>query len=146
VVSCRPLPLYPRYPLNRRLGGHQNRSRRHGEHFLTLQGLELRPLCRRPKSDIYETWRSVQTKAFCAVLILSSSSPGRVKNFFFSMSSRPVLRPIQLSTQRVPGALSPGVKWRRREADHSPPTNAEVKKTWIYTSTPPYASMAYCLA
>jgi hypothetical protein len=26
-----------------------------------------------------------------------------------------------------------------READHSPPTSAEVKKTWIYTSTPPYA-------
>jgi hypothetical protein len=23
-----------------------------------------------------------------------------------------------------------------READHSPPTNAEVKKLWIYTSTP----------
>jgi hypothetical protein len=41
--------------------------------------------------------------------------------------------PIQL----VPGALSP-----RREADHSPPTSADVKNTWIYTSTPPYAFMA----
>jgi hypothetical protein len=40
------------------------------------------------------------------------------------------------------GALSPGVKWPGREADHSPQTNAEVKKTWIYTSTPPYAFMA----
>jgi hypothetical protein len=29
-----------------------------------------------------------------------------------------------------------------READHSPPTNAEVKKTWVYTSTRPYAFMA----
>jgi hypothetical protein len=28
------------------------------------------------------------------------------------------------------------------EADHSPPTSAEVKKIWIYTSTPPYAFMA----
>jgi hypothetical protein len=28
------------------------------------------------------------------------------------------------------------------EADHSPPASAEVKKIWIYTSTPPYAFMA----
>jgi hypothetical protein len=30
------------------------------------------------------------------------------------------------------GVLSPG-----READHSPPNSAEVKNTWIYTSTAP---------
>jgi DNA polymerase-3 subunit alpha len=36
-------------------------------------------------------------------------------------------------TQWVPGALSPGVKWSRLEADHSPPASAEVKKMWIYT-------------
>jgi hypothetical protein len=35
------------------------------------------------------------------------------------------------------GALSPGVRRQEREADHSPPTSAEVKKTCIYTSTPP---------
>ncbi|PNF30034.1 hypothetical protein B7P43_G05845, partial [Cryptotermes secundus] len=29
-----------------------------------------------------------------------------------------------------------------READHSPPTSAEVKKMWMYISTPPYAFMA----
>jgi hypothetical protein len=40
------------------------------------------------------------------------------------------------------GALSPGVKRPGREADHSPPASAEVKKMWIYTSTPPYAFMA----
>jgi hypothetical protein len=28
-----------------------------------------------------------------------------------------------------------GVKRQGREADHSPSTSAEVKKTWIYTST-----------
>jgi hypothetical protein len=38
----------------------------------------------------------------------------------------------------VPGDPSPEVKRPGREADHSPPTSAEVKKTWIYTSTPPY--------
>jgi len=34
------------------------------------------------------------------------------------------------------GAVSPGVKRPRREADHSPPSNAEVKNSWNYTSTP----------
>jgi hypothetical protein len=43
---------------------------------------------------------------------------------------------------KVPGALSPGVKLQEREADHSPPASAEVKKMWIYTSTPPYVFMA----
>jgi hypothetical protein len=34
------------------------------------------------------------------------------------------------------GALSPGVKRPEREVDHSPLTSAEIKKMWIYTSTP----------
>jgi hypothetical protein len=42
----------------------------------------------------------------------------------------------------LPGALSPGAKRPGREADHSPPTSAEVKNTWIYTPTPPYVFMA----
>jgi hypothetical protein len=32
-----------------------------------------------------------------------------------------------------------------READHSPPSSAEVKNAWSYTSTPQYAFMAWCL-
>jgi hypothetical protein len=35
------------------------------------------------------------------------------------------------------GALFPRVKQQGWEADHSPPTRVKVKKTWIYTSTPP---------
>jgi hypothetical protein len=42
----------------------------------------------------------------------------------------------------VLAAVSHGVKRQGREADHFPPPLAEVKKTWILTSTPPYASMA----
>jgi hypothetical protein len=34
-----------------------------------------------------------------------------------------------------------GVKRPGREADHSPPTSTEVKKMWVYTSTPPYVFM-----
>jgi hypothetical protein len=39
------------------------------------------------------------------------------------------------------GGSFPGVKQQRCEADHSPPTIAEVKETWVYISTPPYAFM-----
>jgi hypothetical protein len=35
-----------------------------------------------------------------------------------------------------------GIKWQEREADLSSPTSAEVKNTWVYTSTPPYFFMA----
>jgi hypothetical protein len=43
------------------------------------------------------------------------------------------------------GILSLGVKRPRREADHSPPSSAEVKNAWSYTSTPPYVFIAWCL-
>jgi hypothetical protein len=55
----------------------------------------------------------------------------------FSTSSRPAMRPTQPPIQWVPGLKGPG-----HEADHSFPTIAEVKETWIYTTTPPYAFMA----
>jgi hypothetical protein len=38
----------------------------------------------------------------------------------------------------------PGVKRPGREADHLPPTSAEVNNTWIYTSTPPYIFVGQC--
>jgi hypothetical protein len=41
--------------------------------------------------------------------------------------------------------FSPEIKRPGSEADHSPPTSAEVKKMWIHTSAPPYAFMAQCL-
>jgi hypothetical protein len=53
------------------------------------------------------------------------------------MSTRPAVGPTLPPIQWVPGALSPVIKRPGRENDHSPPTNAEVKKTWAYTSTPP---------
>jgi hypothetical protein len=40
------------------------------------------------------------------------------------------------------GLFPRGVQRLGREADHSSPTSAEVKKTWIYTSTTPYVFMA----
>jgi hypothetical protein len=61
----------------------------------------------------------------------TSSSPGRVKNVLFSISSRPALGSTQPPIQLVPGALFPRVTLQEREADHSPPTSAEVEKTCL---------------
>jgi hypothetical protein len=46
------------------------------------------------------------------------------------------LRSTQPPIQWVPGAIFTGIKRPGREVDHSPPSSAEVKKMWIYTSTP----------
>jgi hypothetical protein len=35
-----------------------------------------------------------------------------------------------------------GDKLLGRDADHPPTTRVDVKKTWIYTATPPYVFMA----
>jgi hypothetical protein len=51
--------------------------------------------------------------------------------------SRTALGPTQPLIQWVPGALSLGVKRQGREADHPPPSSAEFKNAWSYTSTPP---------
>jgi hypothetical protein len=65
-----------------------------------------------------------------------SFSPGQVKNFLFSTSVIPAPGFTQPPIQWVPGALSPGIKRQGREAKHSSPTTVEVKKIWIYTSSP----------
>jgi hypothetical protein len=62
----------------------------------------------------------------------------------FSSVQRPD-RHLPPHIQWVSGNLYPGLKRPGREADHSPPTSAEIKITWSYVSTPPYIFMAYCL-
>jgi hypothetical protein len=56
-----------------------------------------------------------------------SSSPCRVKNLHYSMSSRAALGPTLPPIQWVPGTLSPEVKRPGREADHSSPASAEIR-------------------
>jgi hypothetical protein len=63
----------------------------------------------------------------------------------FTTASRTALGPTQPSIQWVRGTVSLGVKRPGREADHSPPSSAEVKKARSYTSTPQYVFMAWCL-
>jgi hypothetical protein len=59
-------------------------------------------------------------------------------NFDYSVHIAPVMGTTQPPIKWVPGALSPQVKRPRRVAGRSPPTSAEVKNAWIYTSTPSY--------
>jgi hypothetical protein len=77
------------------------------------------------------SWYSERLQAECL-----GSNPSRGK-IFFSTVPRPALGLTQPPTQWVLEALSMGVKWPEHEADHSPSTSAEVKKTWIYRSTSP---------
>jgi hypothetical protein len=56
--------------------------------------------------------------------------------FLFDTASRPVLGLTHFHIEWEPGALTPEVQRARREADHSPPSNAAVKKRRSYTSTP----------
>jgi len=48
--------------------------------------------------------------------------------FLFTTTSKTALEPTQPPIQWVPGALSLQVKRQGREADHSPPSSAEVKE------------------
>jgi hypothetical protein len=72
-----------------------------------------------------------------SVGIALSSIPGRGWEFF---SSPP--RPERL--WGPPSLLSNGYIRPGREADSSPPPNADVKNAWSYISTPQYALMAWC--
>jgi len=56
--------------------------------------------------------------------------PLRGKRLLFSPESRPAVGPTRLPIQCVPGLLSSGVRRLGFEADHSPPSSAEVKNEW----------------
>jgi len=56
--------------------------------------------------------------------------------FLFATASRPALGHTQCPIQWIPGTPTPEVKQPGREADHSPPSSAEVTNAWSYISTP----------
>jgi hypothetical protein len=60
-----------------------------------------------------------------------------MKFFLFATASRPALGPVQSAIQWVQEAHTPGIKLSGHEADHSPPSSAEVKNAWSCTSTLP---------
>jgi hypothetical protein len=77
--------------------------------------------------------------------VLGFDSRRELGIFLFTTASGTALGPTQPPIQWVTGAVSLGVKRPGREADHSPPSSAEIKNAWNYTSTPQYAFMVWCL-
>jgi hypothetical protein len=72
-------------------------------------------------------------------------SQQRVGIYLFTTTFRPSLGPTQPPIQWIPGVLSLVVKWLVEcEGDHSPPSSAQVKNMWSYTSTPQYIFKAWC--
>jgi hypothetical protein len=77
--------------------------------------------------------------------VLGFDSRRRLGIFLFTTAFRTVLGPSEPPIQWIPGALSLVVKRPEREADHSPPSSAEVENAWSYISTPQYVFIAWCL-
>jgi hypothetical protein len=67
------------------------------------------------------------------------------RDSFFPTTSRPPLGPTCPPIQWVSGALSPGINQPRLEADHSPPSNVEVKTGGVIPEHSPCVFMALCL-
>jgi hypothetical protein len=106
-------------------------------------------LCRH-QNPIFCVYNSMLTSATClsvpgvvgkgkfALSLIRGSRPSRVWKFSSSPPcSDRLWSPPQPPIQWVPGALFLEVKRPKRDADHSPPSSAEVKNKWSYTSTPP---------
>jgi hypothetical protein len=72
----------------------------------------------------------------------SSSSTSSGSSSSSNGSSKTVQGLTQLLVEWVPRDFSTGVKRLGPEADHLPPTIAEVKKTWICSSIRPYVFMS----
>jgi hypothetical protein len=71
-------------------------------------------------------------------VVLGFDSRRGLGNFLFTTASRAALGPTQPPIRWVPGALSLGVKRPGREADHSPPSSADVKeRVALYIPSPP---------
>jgi hypothetical protein len=100
------------------------------QHYTTSQP-------RRPRSEISPwRWRQHGPPSTALGYGLDNwgfESQNGVGIFLLTNASRLALGP----TQWVPGDLSQGLKRWGREADHSPPSSAEVNNACYYTSTPP---------
>jgi hypothetical protein len=77
--------------------------------------------------------------------VLGSDSWQGLWIFLLTTVSGPALGPTQPPIQGVPKVISLEVERPGSEADHSPPSCAEVKNVWIYTPTSQYVFMAWYL-
>jgi hypothetical protein len=101
-------------------------------------------------SDVtfYEVYHAAYVRAVIAqsvwrwatgwtIVVLGFDSRQGLGIFLFITVSRTAVGPTQPPIQWVPGAPSLRVKQPGREADHSPPSSAEVMNAWSYTFAPP---------
>jgi len=72
-----------------------------------------------------------------------NSQKGRAEIFLFPTASRPTLGAHPDSHPVGTGGSFPRSKVARHEADHLPPSSANVKSVWGYTFIPPYISMVW---
>jgi hypothetical protein len=97
-----------------------------GSEYIDPRFLDLGTSCRCSLYNRYSDWpRTGRPRG-------RSSSPGKIKNFLFSTSCRSAMG----STQRVGGDLAPGIKRPEREASHTLPSRAEVKRINLYIHSP----------
>jgi hypothetical protein len=100
--------------------------------------------CTLQKYPVSNTASTSWCNSYYNIGVLGFDSRRGLGIFIFTTAmSRTALGPTQPPIQWVPGALPLGVKRPGREVDHSPPSSAEVKNEWSYTSITPYASMAW---
>jgi hypothetical protein len=64
-----------------------------------------------------------------------SSRQGQCRDYSLRHRVQIDLGPTQPPIKWIPGDRTPGIKWPRREADHSPPPDVEVKNNWSYICT-----------
>jgi hypothetical protein len=75
-------------------------------------------------------WLGFDSWLMTAMILLFARPALGLAIFLWTTASRTALGPTQPPIQWVPGALSLGVKRPVCEADHSPPSSAEVKE-WV---------------
>jgi hypothetical protein len=96
--------------------------------------------CKRYKKDVNMICTcscSIRIQEFCGIFLIICLLCIRIfSSTILSIVSRPTVGPTHPPIQWVQAVLSPGVKQLGHEADHSPPSSAEVKNVWGYTSTP----------
>jgi hypothetical protein len=88
-----------------------------------------------------QKWCKSQGGSVSIVTTLEAELPRILVTFRIQICSGPAQPPMQWEL----GYISAGVKRPRREADHAPPSCAEVKNVWSYTFTLPYVFMSWCL-
>jgi hypothetical protein len=113
--------------------------------FLLFPGTYLKTFFGMRPSVLFKCSNVYRWATDWTIGILGFDSRRGLGIFLFSTASRTALGPTQPPIQWVPWVLFLGVKRPGREADHSPPSSAEVKMCGCMPPLPQYAFMAWCL-